>query len=129
MRVFAILFAVFVAALILLTDLGYLRVLLYIIHRIPLADKAVHFFVMGLLTFFVAASLLEAFPSRSPLWVTAACMFFFAVVFTVEEISQGPIRGRDASLEDLAANYAGILFFGCLAWLRNRKRAATGVSN
>lgn len=118
----AFLFALFLLAIILLADLGFLRPLLFLVSRVDYLDKFLHFLLIGTLTFLVSSALVEALPSLNPKWVLLSAVFILAVIFTLEEISQGPIRGRDASWEDLAANYAGILVFGGLAWLRTRKR-------
>jgi VanZ family protein len=121
----AFLFALFILAIIVFADLGLLRPLLFLISRVDYLDKVLHFLLIGTLTFLTSSALVEALPSLNPKRVLLSAIFILAVVFTLEEISQGPIRGRDASWEDLAANYAGILVFGGLAWLRVRKRLQT----
>lgn len=118
----AFVFTLFLLTIILLADLGFLRFVLFLVSRVPYLDKILHFLLIGTLTFLVSSALVEALPSLNPKWVLLSAVFILAVVFTLEEISQGPIRGRDASWADLAANYAGILVFGGLAWLRVRKR-------
>ena len=118
----AFFFALFILTIILLADLGFLRPVLFLVSRVDYLDKILHFLLIGTLTFLVSSALVEALPSLNPKWVLLSAVFILAVVFTLEEISQGPIRGRDASWADLAANYAGILVFGGLAWLRVRKR-------
>jgi VanZ family protein len=118
----AIVFALFLFAIIFLADLGFLRPVLFLVSRVDYLDKILHFLLIGTLTFLVSSALVEALPSLNPKWVLLSAVFILAVVFTLEEISQGPIRGRDSSWADLAANYAGILVFGGLAWLRVRKR-------
>jgi hypothetical protein len=121
----AFLFALFILAIIVFADLGLLRPLLFLISRVEYLDKVLHFLLIGTLAFLTSSALVEALPSLNPKWVLLSATFLLAVVFTLEEISQGPIRGRDASWADLAANYAGILIFGGLAWLRVRKRLQT----
>ena len=118
----AFFFALFILTIILLADLGFLRPVLFLVSRVDYLDKILHFLLIGTLTFLVSSALVEALPSLNPKWVLLSAVFILAVVFTLEEISQGPIRGRDASWADLAANYAGILVFGGLAWLRVHKR-------
>lgn len=118
----ALLFALFLLTIILLADLGFLRPVLFLISRVNYLDKVLHFLLIGTLTFLISSALVETLPSLNPKWVLLSAVFILAAVFTLEEISQGPIRGRDASWADLAANYAGILVFGGLAWLRARKR-------
>lgn len=121
----AFLFALFILAIIVSADLGFLRPVLFLVSRVDYLDKVLHFLLIGTLTFLVSSALIETLPSLNPKWVLLSAIFILAVVFTLEEISQGPIRGRDASWADLAANYAGILVFGGLAWLRVRKRLQT----
>lgn len=121
MKRFAILFAIFLAAVILLADLGYMQVEIRILNMFPLGDKIVHFLLIGILDFLITASLIQTLPSRSPIWVAVSVAFILAVVFTIEEASQGSIHGRYASWKDLVANYAGIVFFGFMAWFLNRK--------
>ncbi|MHB8776548.1 MAG: VanZ family protein [Anaerolineales bacterium] len=121
MKRFAILFAIFLAAVILLADLGYMEVEIRILNMFPFGDKIVHFLLIGILDFLLTASLIQTLPSRSPIWVAVSVAFFLAVVFTIEEASQGSIRGRYASWKDLFANYTGIIFFGFMAWFLNRR--------
>lgn len=118
----AILFAVFLFTIIILADLGYLRSLLYFISSVPNLDKVLHFLLIGTLTYLTALGLIETLPERDPDRVLLFSALTLAVIFTLEEISQGPIRGRTSSWKDLAANYVGILFFSYIAWLRVRKR-------
>ncbi len=122
MKKLTILFAVFLLSIIVLADLGRLRRLLSIMNRIPYGDKVLHFLLIGTLTYLVATTLVQALPNRDPKLLVLISGFILAVIFTIEEISQGPIPGRDASLKDLLANYAGIAFFGFFSWLSNRRR-------
>lgn len=118
----AIGFAIFVVLVILFADLGYLQGALAALHEFPFGDKIGHFLLIGILCFLIISSLIQAYPSWNPKWIAFAAIFALAVVFTLEEASQGPIRGRHASLGDLSANYAGILYFGILALRVNKKR-------
>lgn len=122
MKKLTILFAAFLLSIIVLADLGRLRRLLSIMNRIPYGDKVLHFLLIGTLTYLVATTLVQALPNRDPKLLVLISGFILAVIFTIEEISQGPIPGRDASLKDLLANYAGIAFFGFFSWLSNRRR-------
>lgn len=122
MRKLAVLFAAFVIVAIALADLGYLHGALVFVNSVPLLDKLLHFLLMGILTFLVVAALVENFPLRRPTWIIWSVVLSLLAIFTVEEFSQIPIPGRDASLFDLGANYAGILFFGFMAWLRFRQK-------
>lgn len=72
--------------------------------------------MIGTLTFLVTASLIQTFPNKNLNTIVLASVFFFLIVFTIEEFSQIPIRGRSFSVKDLTANYLGILVFGFLVW-------------
>lgn len=115
-------FSIFILLIIVAADLGYLRFALRLVNRIDNLDKILHFILIGTLTYLVTASLLEAFPKANIKWVVLSSILFFLIVFTLEEISQGPIRNRDFSLKDLAANYLGIFTFGFLAWVHYKNK-------
>lgn len=121
MRKLAILFAGFLILVIVLADLRILNRTLRVVSDVPFLDKVLHFLLIGGLTYLACFGLIETFPSRSPVWIVFLTVAALGFIFTLEEISQGPIRGRDASWADLGANYAGILFFGFLAWMRIRR--------
>jgi VanZ family protein len=122
MKRLAILFTIFLVSVILLADLGFMRIPMRLLNRIPLGDKIMHFLLIGTLTFLVASSLIQSLRSIDPKWVALAVGFVLAVIFTLEELSQDFFRGRETSMKDLLANYAGILFFGVTAWIVNKKR-------
>lgn len=112
----------FIILVIVAADLGYLRFALRLVNRVDHLDKILHFTLIGTLTYLVTASLLQTFPNANINWVVLSSVLFFLIVFTLEEISQGPIRNRDFSLKDLAANYLGIFTFGFLVWIQYRKK-------
>jgi len=117
-----VLFTLFLFALIVLADMGKLEFLLWIMNRFPLGDKIAHFFLVGILSFLVNRTVMRLLsPGQSPKWILMIATLVLLVIFTIEEISQIPIMNRDASLSDLAANYAGILFFAFLAWQTGEK--------
>jgi VanZ family protein len=118
----AIAFTMFIVTVIALADLGRLRFLFWIMRRFENLDLFLHFVLIGTLTFLVTASLIQAFPTKNLNTIVLASVFFFLIVFTIEEISQIPIRGRSFSVKDLAANYLGILTFGFLAWWKYGRR-------
>ncbi len=102
--------------------MGKLEFLLWIMNRFPLGDKIAHFFLVGILSFLVNRTVMRLLsPGQSPKWILMIATLVLLVIFTIEEISQIPIMNRDASLSDLAANYAGILFFAFLAWQTGKK--------
>jgi VanZ family protein len=121
MRYLAVLFAVFLILIIFLADMGFLVSTRHFIDRVPYLDKALHFLLIGGLTYLAAFGLIETFPNRDPNRVIFLVVVAIGIIFTLEEISQKPIRGRDASWADMGANFAGILAFGFLAWRRVRR--------
>ncbi len=64
---------------------------------------------------------MQLLPRQSPKWVSMIATFFLLAIFTLEEASQALIKGRDASISDLAANCAGIVTFTLLAYLTGKK--------
>lgn len=121
----AVSFSIFVFLIIIGADLGYLRWAMRLVNRVDNLDKVLHFLLIGTLTYLVTASLIETFPKINSNRIVLLSLFFFLSFFTLEEISQAPIRGRDFSLGDLAANYLGILIFGFLVWWRYTKKKLT----
>jgi len=115
------LFALFIISLIFMADMGKLSFLLWLMNRFPYGDKIVHFFLIGVLSFLVNRTVMKLFPRQSPKQVSIIVTLFLLAIFTIEEISQAPIAGRDASFADLAANYAGIITFALLAYQTRKK--------
>ena len=115
MRRFTVFFAIFLIAVIILADAGPLNGALEALHSIPYGDKVVHFLLVGLLNFLIISSLIKTYPYADLRFFIVVVSLALMFVFTLEEASQGIILGRNASLKDLLANYAGILFFG---WLK-----------
>ncbi|MFN3492237.1 MAG: VanZ family protein [Anaerolineales bacterium] len=121
-RRLAVVFAIFLGLVIFLADLGYLRFFLWGVSRVKNLDVVLHFLLIGTFSFLAIASLIETFPDRNINWLALGSMFFFFAVFTLEELSQIFIRGRDFSLKDLAANYLGIFVFGFFVWRKYNGR-------
>ena len=121
------LFALFIILVIVFADLGYLGGPIRALASFPNGDKVGHFLLIGVLSFLVILSSIQSFPARNPLLVTIITGLILALLFTVEEASQGPLNNRDASLTDLAANYAGILVFGSSAWILNKMRGSKAI--
>lgn len=99
------------------------------VERIPYGDKIGHLLLMGLLAFLVNMSLrceriklLSVLKGSAIVWV----------LVTLEEWSQLLFSRRSFSLQDLAADYIGIILFGQLAlWVFNRserKNSPIGMS-
>lgn len=91
-----------------------------IVSALPGGDVTGHFLLVGGSAFLAT---LGFGPGSEPSWrrllVPALAVTLFA---TADEISQIYLEERDFSWTDLAANYAGILFFSTIAigWLRWR---------
>jgi polysaccharide biosynthesis protein VpsQ len=124
MKWLTVAFALFLITIIVLADMGFMRGKLRLLHSIPYGDKIGHFLLIGMLSFLLTSSLIQTLPSRDPKWIAVSAGLILGFIFTVEEASQGFIPGREASFKDLFANYAGILFFGFIAWILNGQRAS-----
>ena len=116
-----VLFALFLIGLIVLADMGKLHFLLRVMTSIPYGDKVAHFFLIGVLSFLVNRTAMQLFPRQSPQRMSMIVTLFLLAMFTIEEVSQAPISGRDASFADLVTNYAGIVFFALLAYKIGQK--------
>jgi VanZ family protein len=125
---FTVFFALSLVALIILADMGKLRFLLWLMNRFPYGDKITHFFVIGALSFLVNKVAVRLLPRQNPKRVSMIVTLTLLLLFTLEEISQAPIAGRNASFSDLAANYAGIMTFALLAWQVDKKEEDTSIS-
>lgn len=95
----------------LLADAGTLRPILQPLQEIPLADKALHFLLVGILALFVNLSIRR--------WAVASVWaalvpgsLAVAVASALEESSNIVVDGRNWSLGDLAANLLGVLCLG-----------------
>jgi hypothetical protein len=115
-----------IAAVVLVTlvvNLGYGLVFLGIAQWLPGGDGTAHFLVMGGLSAAVNLGFGNAryrgVPVGIPLVTSLLC-----VATTLEELSQGFVRGRSLQLEDLVASYAGILVAAAAVtpWVRKERR-------
>ncbi|MEO8351841.1 MAG: VanZ family protein [Chthoniobacteraceae bacterium] len=89
--------------------------------RDPGSDKLGHFLLIGGMAFFLNLALrARTFRWLGRRWLIGSVLV--AVAFTLEELSQRFISSRSFDLVDLAADFAGILFFG---WLARRFCART----
>lgn len=124
MRILAIVAIAAVVVVTLLVDLGHGLLFLGIAQRLPGGDGTAHLLVMGVLSAAVNLGFANAryrgVPIGIPLVTALLC-----VATTLEEISQGWIRGRNLQLEDLAASYAGIGLAALLVapFVRRARRA------
>lgn len=114
MKWLAILFALFIALIIVLADTGNLGVLGFI-NQIPYGDKAGHFILFGILTLLLDLALIRSLPNRDPKLVALSTGLILALIIGVEEYSQQFFTSRTFSLLDLAFSYLGVIFFSWVA--------------
>lgn len=114
MKWLAILFALFIALIIILADMGKLGVLGFI-NSIPYGDKAGHFLLFGILALLLDLTFIRALPHRDPRLVALFVRLTLALVIGVEEYSQQFFASRTFSLLDLAFSYLGVIFFSWVA--------------
>lgn len=96
--------------------------ILSVVRQIPGRDKTGHFFLMGLLSFFVNRSIIQSLTHWKP-WKISLGTLLVLLFVTCEEASQYFIPYRTFSLEDLWYNYLGVLFFGQWAcWIEARRQ-------
>lgn len=83
------------------------------LYAFPNGDKVGHFLLMGLAAFFINMALMDR-----TFYIGKFSLPYgptiFAVLVTLEEISQQFFPNRTYSLEDLACSFAGIIILGVL---------------
>lgn len=114
MKRLAILFGLFIIAIIVLADLGMLDIL-GAINRIPYGDKAGHFILYGILTLLIDLALFRSRPLESRKLVAVKCGLILALLIGLEEYSQQFFPERTPDLIDLLFSYLGVAFFSWLA--------------
>ena len=114
MKWLAILFALFIALIVILADTGNLGVLGFI-NEIPYGDKVGHFVLFGILTLLLDLTFLRSLPNRDPKLVALSVGLTLALIIGAEEYSQQFFASRTFSLLDLAFSYAGVIFFSWVA--------------
>jgi hypothetical protein len=103
----------------------YIDILRNLVGAIPYGDKWGHFFLMGLLAFFVNLLMQCEKFKVSKFSFLKGSVLVFAIV-TLEETSQIFIENRSFDWRDLAFDYMGIWVFGQLArYLTRPKSVAT----
>ncbi|GJQ53241.1 MAG: hypothetical protein HKUEN02_20880 [Anaerolineaceae bacterium] len=100
MKWLAILFALFLALVIVLADAGKLGVLGFI-NQIPYGDKAGHFLLFGILTLLLDLTFIRSLPNRDPKLVALLVGLILALLIGAEEYSQQFFNSRTFSLLDL----------------------------
>lgn len=113
-----------IAVIVACADLGRLRAFFDWYETLhPLADKAGHIGLIGMLTLLFDHALAGRKIKRVCIPLAPAIVF---LVMTVEEVSQRWMPLRSFDLTDLAANYAGILvavMVGRFPMIRRNRRA------
>jgi len=119
---FAILLVIFALVIVVLADSGHLPRSIRNLYDFPCGDKVGHFLLMGLLSYVLNRTALASRANLKPatlIWIVSLTLAFFV---TLEELSQQFFPRRTFSLLDLLCSYAGIVFFGWLAWRSDREK-------
>lgn len=114
MKRLAVLFGLFIIAVIILANLGMLDVLGFL-NEIPLSDKAGHFVLYGILTLLVDLALFRTRPDLSRRLLAFRVALVLALFIGLEELSQQVFPNRSFDLLDLAFSYLGVTFFSWVA--------------
>ena len=115
MKYIAILFFVFIVAVIVLADMDHLPHFIRAIYDFPYGDKLGHFILFGLLNFFITSAFLSSNLSRPRSWVALSVGLILAVLVTAEEFSQKNFPSRTFDLFDLLASCVGVAVGGWAA--------------
>ena len=114
MKRWAILFGLFIVAVIILADKGQLG-FLYFIYDFPYGDKVGHFILYGILSLLVNLTVFEARPHSDFKRLAIITSLILALLIGLEEYSQRFFSTRTSDIFDLAASYLGVVFFVWLA--------------
>jgi VanZ family protein len=115
MKYIAILFSVFILAIIILADQGSIPPFIKVIYDFPNGDKLGHFVLFGLLNFFITMAALRALPLQRPKLVALSIGLVLALIIGAEEYSQKFFEKRTFDLIDLIASYIGLIVGGWVA--------------
>ena len=123
MKYIAVLFSIFIIAVIILADNDALPHSIRVIYDFPNGDKLGHFMLFGLLKFFITRAVFASRPSKSRNWVSLSIGLTLAVLIALEEYSQQFFSARTFSLLDLLASYAGLLVGGWMAFELKKRQS------
>ena len=121
MKYIAVLFIIFIIAVVILADTGSLPRSIRVIYDFPNGDKLGHFILYGLLNFFITRAFLSSRLSHSRGWVTLSIGLTLALFIALEEWSQKFFSTRTFDLIDLSASYLGLVVGGWVAYKTNRR--------
>jgi len=110
----AVLFGLFIIAIIVLADKGMLGIL-GVINQIPFGDKAGHFILYGILTLLVDLALFSSLPHFNRQMLVFRTALILALLIGLEELSQQYFPSRTFDLIDLTFSYLGVIFFSWLS--------------
>lgn len=114
MKYFAVLFALFIVAVIFLADSGRLGILRFV-NGIPFGDKLGHFLLFGVLTLFIDLAIFRSRPDLSPRLTALRVALTLALIIGLEEFSQRYFASRSFDLVDLTFSYLGVIFFSWMS--------------
>lgn len=119
MKYIALLFFIFIIAVIIFADIGLLPLSITAIYDFPYGDKLGHFILFGLLNYFVTRAFLSSHLSKPRGWVTLSVGLILALLIALEEFSQIFFAERTFELIDLLASIVGVLVGGWAAYKTN----------
>lgn len=120
MIISALVFALFIIAVIVAANTDSLPFALKRLYRFPGGDKVGHFILFGILSFLLNKSALILLPRRDSARVILTVSLLLAILVGLEEWSQSLFPARTASLADLFTSYAGVFVFALLAYRTRR---------
>ncbi len=115
MKYLAVLFTLFIIAVVVLADLDAFPPCIRKLYDFPNGDKVGHLILFGLLNFFLTSAFLFRFPlSRGRVALSVSLILILAIA--AEEFSQQYFAARTFDLVDLSASYIGAFVGGWIAW-------------
>ena len=117
LRTLTVLYILLLAAIVIGADLGVLNPVSGWLHSVPYGDKTCHFVFVGLMSFFVSASLSMNLQRKRKRTTVLATILVLVVLTSLEEFSQSMLAHRRFSELDMLANIAGTCIFGSFALL------------
>ena len=116
MKYLAILFSLFIVALIILADRNAIPPFVRALYDFPNGDKLGHFILFGLLSLILTLTFLRTLPNRDPKRVALSVSLILALAIAAEEYSQQYFSARTFDMVDLTASYLGLVIGALLAW-------------
>jgi len=121
MKWYAILFGLFIFAIIVLANLGLLDILGFV-NRIPYGDKAGHFILYGILTLLIDLSFFRSHQDVGRNLIVLRVALILALLIGLEEYSQRFFASRTSDWVDLLFSYLGVGLFSWVALRKSRGR-------